>query len=439
MFGKHKIFEIYVEKRMKQFSVAIAGLGARGYDTYAKFQFIEPLRMKVVAVAEPDADKRNRAAKEFGIKADMCFTDAEEMLARGRLADCIFITTQDRQHLAHLLGALDAGYDILLEKPISVKMSDCLDIMKKVQEKNKLVVVCHVLRYTVFYKTIKKLLDEGKIGKLATIQAIENVGYWHYAHSFVRGNWCKKEDSSPMILQKCSHDFDIIAWLIGEKCNTLNSYGSLKFFKDDKAPADSTKFCVDCPRKGACPYDAYAIYVDSELTGVKHGNTGWPCNIITPNPTEKSVREALETSRYGRCVFRCDNDVVDHQIVSMQFDGDITAVLTMSGLTARVTREIKLMGSEGEIVGDQGTNKIVLTRFGEQSVEYDITKMTDDLSGHGGGDNEMLKQFFDSLEAGKHNASSTIENSILSHAMAFAAEESRLKNGKAINISEYLK
>lgn len=423
---------------MRRFSVVIAGLGARGLGTYAQYQKKFPERMRIAAVADTDAERVNRAHEEFQIPKDACFLSAEEMFNKPKLADCAFITTQDSQHIDHAIAALNAGYDIILEKPISTNLRDCFAILDKAQEKGKKVVVCHVFRYTTFFKTIKNLISSGKIGEVVTIHAIENVGYWHQAHSFIRGNWRKKSETSPMILQKSCHDFDIFTFLTNKKCLALSSFGSLKYFNRQNAPKDATDRCFECPHIDSCPYSAYKIYLDSKVIGFRNGNKGWPVNVVLAEPTEDKLKEELKTSPYGRCVFRCDNDVVDHQVVSMQFEDDVTVSFTMTGFTAYNSRYIKIMGTCGEIVGNQEKNTVVYTPFGEDSVVYDINKLATDLSGHGGGDNEMLNTFFNSLESGGGDVASGIANSIQSHVIALAAEESRLNGGKTINLDEFV-
>ena len=419
--------------------VALAGLGARGYNTYAKYQHKYPERMEITAIADTDPQKVRAAAKEFNIPENMCFSSAEEMFSKGKLADCVFITTQDRQHVGHASVALDLGYDILLEKPISHDLGECLFLLNKVKESGRTVIVCHVMRYTKFFEKIKSIISEGGIGDIVSIQAIENVGYWHYAHSFVRGNWRSKQTTSPMILQKSCHDMDLFVWLTGRKCISLNSYGSLKYFRSENAPKQAAKYCFDCPLKDTCIYSAYKIYFDNYKIGFNSGNRDWPINVVTPEPIKEKLEETLRSSPYGRCVYYCDNDVVDHQVVNMLFEDEITVDFTMSSFTADNWRSIKIMGTRGEIYGNQLTNTVEHTVFGERPVIYDISKLTDDLSGHMGGDNEMLTRFFESLSGKGGNPSTTIENSIHSHVMAFAAEESRLDGGKTILLEDFVK
>ncbi|HEY8390510.1 MAG TPA: gfo/Idh/MocA family oxidoreductase, partial [Clostridia bacterium] len=231
-------------------------------------------------------------------------------------------------------------------------------------------------------------------------------------------------------------DFDIISFLLGKKCISLSSYGSLKYFNSKNKPQGATDYCYDCPCKSTCPYDAYKIYLTNDVTGLKKGNTSWPCDTVVSNPTEEKLIEALKRSRYGRCVFASDNNVVDHQVTAMEFEDQITATFTMSAFSAFSYREITIMGTLGEIRGNQHTGLITVTPFGQDSIVYDINKLETDLSGHGGGDNRMLRDFFEALDTKQYTVSSTIENSMQSHFMAFAAEKSRLEGGKRLTIQE---
>ena len=282
---------------------------------------------------------------------------------------------------------------------------------------------------------IKDTIDNKVIGDVVSVQAIENVGYWHQAHSFVRGNWSNSDETSPMILQKCCHDFDIINWLLGKKCLSLNSYGSLKYFNQKNAPKDASDRCYNCKANKDCPYDAYKIYITNE-NGVGNGNTDWPVNVIEEKPTVESIKEALKTSRYGRCVFKCNNNVVDHQVVNMQYEDDVTVQLTMCGFTHDMSRYLKVMGTMGEIIADQVSNIVRVRTFNGAEIIYDINELSTDLSGHGGGDNQMMTEMFMAMDS-KEKTNSNIANSIASHIQAFAAEYSRTHQGLNISIEEF--
>lgn len=416
-------------------TVAIVGLGGRGHHTYAKYQHLFPEKMKIVAIADIDPLKVSLVKEEFNIAGELCFSSAMELLEKDKLADVCIIATQDGDHKEHTLKAIEKGYEILLEKPISNKPLDCIEIRDAAIENNINITVCHVLRYTMFYRMIKQAIDDKVIGDVVSVQAIENVGYWHQAHSFVRGNWRNSLETSPMILQKCCHDFDIINWLLGKKCLSLNSYGSLKYFKESNAPVGSASHCCNCKVKESCPYDAYKIYITNE-NGIANGNVDWPVNIVKPNPTIETVVEELKTSPYGRCVFRCDNNVVDHQVINMLYEDDVTVQLTMCGFTKDMSRYLKVMGTLGEIIADQAANIVRVRTFNGEEIIYDINKLSTDLSGHGGGDNQMMTEMFDAMDT-KIQTNSNIADSIASHVQAFASEYSRTHGGLNISIKEY--
>lgn len=416
----------------KCFTVAIAGVGARGADTYASYQRKHPDRMKIVALAEPRSDRLALIAQEFGVPPERCFSSAEEMLAQPKLADVMIIATQDSQHVGHAIPALEKGYDLIVEKPISNNIEDILKLREKARETGRLVVVSHVLRYTPFFSKIKETLVSGIIGAPVTICALENVGFWHQAHSFVRGNWANSHNTqSPMILAKSCHDMDIILWLMGKSCTHVSSFGSLLHFRPGKMPAGAADRCLNgCKARAGCPYDAEKFY----MSRVRSGNTGWPCDVLTPKPTEESIMEALRKGPYGRCVYACDNDVVDHQVVNMLFEGGETAAFTMTAFTAKNTREIKICCTLGEISGALDSGMITISPFGLEPTVIDTHSLTSDLDGHAGGDHRMVDLFFDCLEQGSHDARTAIEVSVQSHLMALAAEQSRLENGRSIAI-----
>lgn len=222
---------------------AIAGFGDRG-STYASMQALFPDRMQVVAVADVRPERVEKARQLYNIPAERCFSSAEELLAQEKLADVLVVSTMDRQHVGHAIPALEKGYNILMEKPISPDLAECRRIIEVAQRSPGKIIVCHVLRYTAFYNTLKSILDSGRIGEVVSVCANENVGYWHQAHSFVRGNWRNSRETSPMILQKCCHDMDIYTWLLGKKCVSVSSVGSTYLFNRAHAPAGATPYCL---------------------------------------------------------------------------------------------------------------------------------------------------------------------------------------------------
>lgn len=423
----------------KKMTVAILGLGSRGLQVYGEIVKNYDSIMEVTAVADLLPERLANTKKLFNLNEDACFSDADELLSREQLADAVFICTQDRDHVPQAKKALKKGYHILLEKPVSPSVRECAELLNEAKKYDRKVCVCHVLRYTPFYSTLKKMLAQGDIGKIINIQAREDVGFFHQAHSFVRGNWRNSEETSPMILAKCCHDMDLLVWLSDSSCRQVSSFGNLTWFKEENAPKGAARRCLDgCPVKDTCPYDAEKIYISNPDTGVRYKN-GWPANTFAVPPTEENVRKELKAGPYGRCVYYCDNNVVDHQVVNLQMENDITVTFSMCAFSAKCSRMIKVMGTLGEIEGSIDENKIYYTPFGQETQVIDLTSFTDDFSGHGGGDVRMVKQFADYVMTGKRTDSITdLDISLESHLIALAAEESRKRQGKSISIREFM-
>ena len=420
---------------MKKITVAIAGLGSRGLQTYAKCLEKFADRAEIVAVADIRPDRVAVAAQRYNVAPDMCFDSVESMLQQPKLADVMFICTPDDVHYLPAMGALEKGYHLLLEKPAARSVKECRDIAELAERKGLNVVVCHVLRYTVFYQKIKELIDTGRVGDIMNIEAIERVGYWHQAHSFVRGNWHVAADTTPMILAKCCHDMDLLLWLTGKTCEKVTSFGHLSHFNAANRPEGAPERCGDdCPVAASCPYNAQAYYLDKFH---RYGNA-WPVNVVAPEPTEEKLIQALKEKDYGRCVYRMNNDVVDHQVVSLQLADDVTVAFTMTAFSDKGGRCMRVMGTKAEIFADMEKDLITLMPFGGEEEVFDIRKIATDLSGHGGGDIKMVEDYLDVLE-GKPmpSAMTTIARSVESHYICLAAEESRVKGGELVRMDEF--
>ena len=420
----------------KILTVALAGLGNRGLHAYGNELYKLQNCVKVTAVADIDPEKRAYAKELFSLDDSHCFSSAEKLLAQPQLADVLFITTQDRQHVMYAIPALHLGYNLVLEKPISPNIDEIHALLKAKQETGKQVIVCHVLRYTPFYNAIKDLLDKNAVGTVMNVQAIENVGYYHHAHSFVRGNWRRSDTTSPMILQKCCHDFDIFLWLTGKAPLRVSSFGALTYFTTSNAPTGAADYCFGgCKAKDTCLFDAEKIYLTNPKTGFLQGNRGWPNDIVAFNPTEQKLRDNLKTGPYGRCVFRCDNTVVDHQVVNVELTGNVLINFTMSAFSPKVTRVTKIMGTSGCIIADTENNSITVLPFGQEAYQAKIAEQKAH-SGHDGGDGGLVWEAVDYFlnPERKSIRLSSLEVSVGSHLIALAAETSRLANGKVIDI-----
>lgn len=401
---------------MKPITAVVLGAGSRG-SIYAGYAKDHPEELQIVAIAEPRRDRLDALAEEVNVPKECRFACWEDLLSQPKLADCAFICTLDDDHITPALKAMELGYHILLEKPMSNKESECRRIAEAARKTGRTLAVCHVLRYTPFYMTLKTLVDTGKVGQVTTINQIENVGYWHQAHSFVRGNWRNSQETSPMLLQKSCHDMDIILWLMGSRCTRVQSFGSLGYFTPENAPEGAAKRCLDgCPHVQTCPYSAPKLYMDME-------RTGWPVDVVTTDMSLEGRRKALAEGPYGRCVYYCDNDVVDRQVVNLEFANGGVATFTMTGLSADFFRELKIFGTEGQIRANMGTKEIILHRFGEEPKTIPVD-MGLESSGHGGGDYGIMADFLRILREGGESRSSA-DASLQSHLICFAAERSR--------------
>ncbi|WP_088829966.1 Gfo/Idh/MocA family protein [Paenibacillus tyrfis] len=413
---------------MKPMTAVLIGAGARGAGGYARYALDCPHELKFVAVAEPNAERRDKFAAEHGISRENCFETWEELLSRPQMADIAMICTQDRMHYEPTLQALDLKYHVLLEKPMSPDPRECVEMEQRALTNNRLLTICHVLRYTPFWATLKKIIAEGRIGEVVSIQLNENVGYWHIAHSFVRGNWNNSDKSSPMILAKSCHDMDVLSWLMDQPCVKVSSFGSLTHFHSGNAPAGSTDYCIDgCAVEAECPYSAPRFYLGEGKAWARH---------YTEELTRENIVKGLRESPYGRCVYKCDNNVVDHQVVNMEFASGATAMFSMCGFTREQERRIQIMGTRGELRGEEST--ITLMDFlTHQKTEIEIPPQ---VSGHGGGDSGIVRSFLREVRNNAGGDSLTSASaSVRSHLMAFAAEESRLNGGKAVLIDDYYK
>ena len=422
---------------MSKITVAIAGLGSRGLQTYAKCLEKFADRAEIVAVADIRPDRVAVAAEKYNIPADKCFDSVESMLQQPKLADLLLICTPDDVHYQPAMEGLKRGYHLLLEKPAARSVKECRDIAQLAEEKGLNVVVCHVLRYTVFYQKIKELIDAGRVGDIMNVEAIERVGYWHQAHSFVRGNWHVAADTTPMILAKCCHDMDMILWLTGKKCEKVTSFGHLSHYNAANKPEGAPERCAEgCPHADTCLYNAERYYLDC----FKRGGNSWPVNVVAPEPTEEKIIEALKVKDYGRCVYQMNNDVVDHQVMNLLLEDDVTVAFTMTAFSDKGGRCMRVMGTKAEIFADMEKDIIQIMPFGGEMEEFDIRKIATDLSGHGGGDIKMVEDYLDVLE-GKPmpSAMTTIARSVESHYVALAAEESRLNGGQLVLIDEFAK
>ncbi|WP_372846231.1 Gfo/Idh/MocA family protein [Pontiella sp.] len=414
--------------RNQKVSICIVGAGSRGR-SYSNYSTDFPDEVHVVGVAEPRDFYRNDLVEKYAIPPENVFNSWQELAAHdGRVADAVIIATPDQKHTAAALALIDKGYHVLLEKPMAPTREECERIVAAARAKKILFGVCHVMRYTQYTQKLKQLLDDGLIGEIVSIQHLEPVGFSHQAHSYVRGQWSNEKESSCMLLAKSCHDMDWLRYIVGSKIAKVSSFGHLRHFTAANKPQGASERCVDCPVEPDCPYSAIKIYLDL----VKKGHTGWPVDIITPDTTVAGVQAAIKTGPYGRCVYACNNDVVDHQVVGMEFENGASGAFTMTAFCEGSGRKTRIFGTKGELYGD---GKIIdhYDFLGKKHALIDASKVGGSIvSGHGGGDYGLMKKFIEAVATNDQSAilSGPVE-SLETHTSVFAAEEAR-KTGRVV-------
>ncbi|MDC7289736.1 Gfo/Idh/MocA family oxidoreductase [Blautia schinkii] len=407
---------------MKQVTAVLIGAGLRGDHAYSSYALSHPEEFRVVAVAEPDEKRRKEFGKKHHIPEAMQFDTYEKLLSLEKTADCAMVCTQDHMHYEPVMMALKKGYHVLCEKPMSPNPGEILRMGKMAEKYGRILSICHVLRYSPFFVKLKQLLDEKRIGQLMSVQHIEEVGYWHHAHSFVRGNWRNAEESSPMILQKCCHDMDILLWLVQSKCTRLSSFGTLTYFKEENAPKGAPLRCLDgCVHREECPYYAPAFYLEHPKAVADR-----LVYAVTEDIRKENVIRALREGPYGRCVFHCDNTVVDHQVVNLEFENEVNVSFVMSAFTKECVRKINLMGTKGQITGNMDEGRIEVYDFVSGNTE--TIQIHSASTGHSGSDECMMRDFVRQVaEDGKSGGRTAAAASVESHLMALGAEQARLR------------
>lgn len=382
----------------------------------------------VVAVAEPDPARRARVQEVHGIPDERAYVSWQELLAQPRLADVAINATMDREHIGSAVAAMREGYHMLLEKPMATSLEDCATIDRVRRETGRIVSVCHSLRYHALYAEVRRVLRAGTIGEIVSLDQLEGVEHIHQSHSFVRGNWGNEARSTFMLLAKSCHDLDIIADLIDLPCRRVSSYGDLKFFRRDHAPVGAPDYCVQgCPVEAKCPYYAPRVY----------GNpNGWARHAGLAGLDHRRLLQALETSPFGRCVFKTDNDVVDHQVVAMEFDGGVTATFTMTAFTPVQDRTLRIHGTKGYLEAKVGARTLDVWEFWEGNRHTRI-ELPESRGAHGGADDLVIRSLIDAvrLEDPSSVATSTFA-SLQSHAIVFAAERSR-RTGQPVELDAF--
>jgi predicted dehydrogenase len=413
------------------------GAGNRGTFAYGAYAERHPDEIRFTAVAEPDLRRRERFARLHAIPPERQFETWEQAAASGQLAPAALNCTMDRMHYASTMALLQAGYEVLLEKPIAPSLAECAGLVETAERLGRILQVCHVLRYTSFFSTLYEIVRSGRLGEVITIDHRENAAYWHMAHSYVRGLWRNQADSGPMILTKCCHDLDLLIWLTGQVPRRVSSFGSLSHYRVENAPPGAPPRCTDgCPVEEACPWYAPRLY--GARPSLDFSPPAWLTNPLTGAETPAERYELLKTHPLGRCVYHCDNDVVDHQVALLEFPGGQTCTFTMHGHAEREGRSMRWDGTRATLYGEfsEGRDEIRIHDHRTNSVE--IIHPIPEVGGHSGGDSGLMEDFVRTLRGespSPHQTSARI--SLESHRLAFAIEAAR-QQGKTLEIENLI-
>ena len=399
----------------KQVSIVAIGAGNRT-NKYLEYVKQHPDKAKLVGVVELNEIRRNKIAEKFNIEPSACFTDYHDFFRSSLKVDAVMICTPENMHYEPCMMAIEAGYHVLLEKPIAQTPEECIAIGEAARRKNVIVTVCHVLRYHPYFIKLKELACSGELGNIISINHRTAVGVDRAAHSFVRGPWRKESETNPMLISKCCHDIDFLLWLTKTRCRKLTSFGSLRWFKSTNAPEGSAHRCIDCQVESQCPFSAVDLY---------RIRRDWIANFDVPQGKniDEVVEKELEQGLYGRCIYHCDNDVVDHQIVSMEMESEVTINFSMDIFTLEDHRATQICLTEGEIEGDETQIKVRRFRGGEETI-YDFSDIKHKPF-HAGADLDLMNDFIEAIQTEGKYLRTSIDLSVESHRICFEAERSR--------------
>ncbi|MFD4226679.1 Gfo/Idh/MocA family protein [Streptomyces sp. NPDC058545] len=403
-------------------TIAVVGAGDRGAG-HAGWALAYPERAKVVAVAEPRKVRRDRLAADHGLEAGSAVDDWRVLAARGRIADAVLICTLDREHLEPVLAFAALGYHIMLEKPMALTEDECRRIVAAVEKAGVILAVGHVLRYTPYTQALKRIVDSGRLGEIVSVQHLEPVGFWHQAHSFVRGNWRREDEATSMLMAKSCHDLDWLQYVLGRPPVRVSSFGRLSHFRPENKPVGAADRCLDCAVEADCPYSAKRDYGDQ----LARGEHNWPLSVVIDEFTPQALDTALREGPYGRCVYACDNDVVDHQVVAMEFASGATGTFTMTAFTEQADRQTRIFGTRAELRGDGEHLRVYdfLTRT-EELIDLGTEGAMDAAGGHGGGDAGLMDAFVAAIATKDPGlVKSGPQESLTSHLTVLAAERAR--------------
>jgi predicted dehydrogenase len=408
----------------------LIGAGSRGRRVYGEYAVAHPDELRFVAVVEPDDGRRQQFAERHGLPPESRYRSWEELASRPPLAVAAINATLDRTHHRSTLALLEAGYEVLLEKPIATSPQECLELSQAAERLGRGLQISHVLRYAPFFRTIYQIVRAGELGDVVAVDWRENLVYWHYAHSFVRGNWRNSHTTGPMLLTKCCHDLDLLVWMFGT-CERVASFGEQRYFTSSRVGPEVPGRCLDgCPYADTCLYYAPRLYLDR----LAESPDAFTVAAMTLDRTERGVLRALADGPYGRCVYRCDNDVVDHQVTSMQFAGGQAVSLTMQGASHVEGRTVRVDGMRATLLANEARNEIQIVDH--STGQQRLGEIPPVQGGHGGGDAGLIRAFVGALRGQRQDVLTSARESVESHLLAFAAEEARL-NGSTVEMAAY--
>jgi predicted dehydrogenase len=404
--------------------IAVFGAGNRARK-YLEYALQHPDKVQPVAVVEPLEIRRRKTAEQFGIPPEACFATIDDFFAAPVEVDAVIVSTPEDRHFEPTMRAIDRGLHVLLEKPIAQTWEECTAIADNARRRGVIVAVCHVLRFHPYFVKIKEIVDSGELGKIVSINSTAEINLDRMTHGYVRGQWNRAERGNPMFIAKCCHDMDFLLWLCGSGgCRRVSSFGSLRWFRPENAPVGSAARCVECSVEGDCPYSAVDLY---------RRRRDWIKNFDVQDgeTVDDAVERELQTGVYGRCVYACDNDVVDHQVVNIEMDDDTTISLAVNAFTLDDNRTIHIKMTHGEIDGDEVTLRVRKFRGGEERI-YDFSEFHKQPF-HAGADLAIVEDFARAIRTGKDTVKTDIADSIVSHRVCFAIEESRTE-GRTVSL-----
>lgn len=414
----------------KPVRMALIGAGNRGRGIFGAYAKQMPHRAVFVAVAEPDEARRKAFSQEHGIPESARFQNAGDLFAaQGLDLEAVIVATVEDQRLEPVVQAINKGYHVLVEKPLGRSAAEVVAITDAAKKSDRVFAVCHQMRYMTPYATMKELIDSDRYGEVIAMQLSENLSYHHHAHSFVRG-FFNSSRLTPMILAKCCHDMDVMCYLAGRRPVRVSSFGSLTWFKPENAPQGAPEYCLQgCPAAARCPYNVLKLYFNDDTDQAYIRQMG----VVK---SKDELMELLKTNRFGRCVYRCGNDVVDHQAVNVEFEGGLTVSFNMVGHNAVERRITKISLTNGEIGYDTSEDTVMAYQF--EPLREERIKPAGTVGTHGGGDRLIMEGFVDAIRSnGSAPMLTSVEMSLDSHLLAFAAEQSRLAKGAVIELRDF--